>query len=110
MIPDSLASCPIPRVHRAMSDSEDSYAGYNDFADLTEEDLLALGTPDPSTLASTSKLPELRDQHGIGASSVAEEVKVLCAAVVLKVLETRLLQKWRYGSVPRRCDNQPNQP
>ena len=58
-----------------MSDSEDSYAGYNDFADLTEEDLLALGTPGPSTLASTSKLPELRDEHGIGAPSVAEEVK-----------------------------------
>ncbi|KAI5822864.1 hypothetical protein K523DRAFT_421780 [Schizophyllum commune Tattone D] len=58
-----------------MSDSEDSYAGYNDFADLTEEDLLALGTPDPSTLASTSKRPELRDEHGIGAPSVAEEVK-----------------------------------
>ncbi|KAL1718430.1 exonuclease V [Schizophyllum commune] len=58
-----------------MSDSEDSYAGYNDFADLTEEDLLALGTPDPTTLASTSRLPELRDKHAIGAPSVAEEVK-----------------------------------
>ncbi|KAI5897784.1 uncharacterized protein SCHCODRAFT_02149170 [Schizophyllum commune H4-8] len=58
-----------------MSDSEDSYAGYNDFADLTEEDLLALGDPDPSTLASTSKLSEPRDESTTGALSVAVEIE-----------------------------------
>ncbi|KAL1748951.1 exonuclease V [Schizophyllum fasciatum] len=41
-----------------MSDSGDSYAGYNDFADLTEEDLLALEAPGPSNRASTSELPD----------------------------------------------------
>ncbi|KAL1676119.1 exonuclease V [Schizophyllum commune] len=58
-----------------MSDSEDSYAGYNDFADLTEEDLLALGDPDPSTHASTSTLPEPRDKITLGAPSVTVEVE-----------------------------------